>query len=221
MLRMVFFVAHHHFGHKQTKWHNANKNLAASCITFIDGTYSLLLQINPTLKGCTKRGCIMRPSRDDQTTQQYIAPMQNILHSTTSKILFDSFLSISYHPHDLNLYSNWSFVFMIREKNSFLVLIFRIKEMGGLSVYMSLLLLRHGKDSKEEKLVGSYVYSFVLECITCCKFDDDISCLMLLKFIHFTLRCTCCSIWVFELLCSNITCTYIFKYAASSNLLKL
>ena len=110
---------------------------------------------------------------------------------------------------------------MIREKNSFLVLIFRIKEMGGRSVYMSLLLLRHGKDSKEEKLVGSYVYSFVLECITCCKFDDDISCLMLLKFIHFKLRCTCCSIWVFELLCSNITCTYIFKYAASSNLLKL
>ena len=71
-----------------------------------------------------------------------------------------------------------------------------MKEMGGLSVYMSLLLLRHGKDSKEEKLVGSYVYSFVLECITCCKFDDDISCLMLLKFIHFKLRCTCCSIWV-------------------------
>ena len=77
---------------------------------------------------------------------------------------------------------------MIREKNSFLVLIFRIKEMGGLSDYISLLLLRHSKDSKEEKLVGSYVYSFVLECITCCKFDDDISCLMLLKFIHFKLR---------------------------------
>ena len=88
---------------------------------------------------------------------------------------------------------------MIIEKNSFLVLIFRMKEMGGLSVYMSLLLLRHSKDSKEEKLVGSYVYSFVLECITCCKFDDDISCLMLLKFIHFKLRFTCCSIWVFEL----------------------
>ena len=86
---------------------------------------------------------------------------------------------------------------MIIEKNSFLVLIFRMKEMGGLSVYESMLLLGHSIDSKEEKLVGSYVYSFVLECITCCKFDDDISCLMLLKFIHFKLRVTCCSIWVF------------------------
>ena len=119
------------------------------------------------------------------------------------------------------VYSNPQFVYMIREKNCILVLTFRMKEMGGLLDYTSLLLLRHGKDSKEEKLVGSYVYSFVLECITCCKFDDDISCLMLLKFIHFKLRFTCCSIWVFELLCSNITCTYIFKYAASSNLLKL
>ena len=109
---------------------------------------------------------------------------------------------------------------MIREKNSFLVLIFRIKEMGGLSVYMSLLLLRHGKDSKEEKLVGSYVYSFVLECITCCKFDDDISCLMLLKFIHFKLRFTCCSIWVFELFKHHLH-IQIFKYCSFLKLVKI